>query len=138
APDGPAKSKNDGSRTMGSYAITLITGDGTGPELADAMRRCVDATGVKIDWDVQEAGIDVFEREGDPLPARVIESIKRNKIAIKAPITTPVGNGFRSVNVRLRQELDLYACLRPTKAYQGVRTRFPEVDLVVVRENTED
>jgi len=123
---------------MGSYAITLITGDGTGPELADAMRRCVDATGVKIDWDVQEAGIDVFEREGDPLPARVIESIKRNKIAIKAPITTPVGKGFRSVNVRLRQELDLYACLRPTKAYQGVRTRFPEVDLVVVRENTED
>jgi isocitrate dehydrogenase (NAD+) len=123
---------------MGSYTITLITGDGTGPELAEAMRRCVDATGVNIDWDIQEAGVDVFEREGDPLPSRVIDSIKKNKIAIKAPITTPVGKGFRSVNVRLRQELDLYACLRPTKAYKGVRTRFPEADLVVVRENTED
>ena len=113
-------------------------GDGVGPELADAMRACVDATGVDIDWDVQTAGLEVYDAEGDPLPPRVIESIKKNKVAIKAPITTPIGSGFRSVNVRLRKELDLYACLRPCKYYQGVKSRYKDVDLVIVRENTED
>ena len=120
------------------HNITLIMGDGVGPELADAMRACVDATGVDIDWDVQTAGLEVYDAEGDPLPPRVIESIKKNKVAIKAPITTPIGSGFRSVNVRLRKELDLYACLRPCKYYQGVKSRYKDVDLVIVRENTED
>jgi isocitrate dehydrogenase (NAD+) len=120
------------------YTITFIRGDGTGPELAEATRRVLEATGVEFEWDWQEAGIDVYEQEGNPLPDRVIESIKRNKVAIKAPITTPVGSGFRSVNVALRKELDLYCCLRPCKAYEGVRTRFPETDIVIVRENHED
>ena len=123
---------------MAAHAITLIPGDGTGPELAEAMQRCVEAAGVAVQWDVQQAGLDVSEREGDPLPGRVIESIRRNRVAIKAPITTPVGKGFRSVNVRLRHELDLYACLRPCKSYPGVRSRYANVDLVIVRENTED
>jgi isocitrate dehydrogenase (NAD+) len=118
--------------------VTLITGDGTGPELAEATRRCIDATGAQIEWDIQEAGIDVMEKEGTPLPDRTIESIKANRLAIKSPITTPVGTGFRSVNVALRQALDLYACLRPCKTYEGVRTYFNKVDLVIVRENTED
>jgi isocitrate dehydrogenase (NAD+) len=121
-----------------SYTVTFIRGDGTGPELAEATRRVLEATGVDFEWDWQDAGTDVFEREGTPLPDRVIESIKRNKVAIKAPITTPVGSGFRSVNVALRKELDLYCCLRPCKAYEGVRTRFPETDVVIVRENHED
>jgi isocitrate dehydrogenase (NAD+) len=120
-----------------AHRITLIKGDGTGPELADAMRRCVDAL-IDVEWDVQEAGLDVFEKEGNPLPQRVIDSIKRNKVAVKAPITTPIGSGFRSVNVALRKELDLYACLRPCKYYPGVRSRYTDVDLVIVRENTED
>ncbi|MBF0463456.1 MAG: isocitrate/isopropylmalate dehydrogenase family protein [Nitrospirae bacterium] len=120
------------------HNVTLIPGDGTGPEITEAVVRVVEATGVKFNWDVQNAGIDVFEAEGSPLPVRVIESIKKNKVAIKGPVTTPVGGGFRSVNVTLRQELDLYACLRPCKAYEGARTRFPEVDIVIVRENTED
>ncbi len=120
------------------YTITFIRGDGTGPELAEATRRVLEATGVEFEWDWQEAGTDVYEQEGNPLPDRVIESIKRNKVAIKAPITTPVGSGFRSVNVALRKELDLYCCLRPCKAYEGVRTRFPETDIVIVRENHED
>ncbi len=121
------------------YDVTLITGDGTGPELAQAARKCVDATGVAINWDVQEAGVDVIERTGTPLPDSVIQSIRRTKCALKAPITTPVGTGFRSINVHLRQELGLYACIRPCKTYQGVRTftRVP-IDLVIVRENTED
>jgi isocitrate dehydrogenase (NAD+) len=121
-----------------TYTVTFIPGDGTGPELAEAVRRVLEATGVDFEWDWQEAGTDVYEREGTPLPGRVIESIKRNRVAIKAPITTPVGSGFRSVNVALRKELDLYCCLRPCKAYEGVRTRFPETDVVVVRENHED
>ncbi len=121
-----------------AYDVTLITGDGVGPELADAVKRCLDATGVEFDWDIQAAGVDVMEREGTPLPDRVIESIKRNKVAIKAPITTPVGTGFRSVNVALRKELDLFACLRPCKTYKGVRSRYENIDLVIVRENTED
>jgi isocitrate dehydrogenase (NAD+) len=121
-----------------AYRVTFIPGDGTGPELAEAVRRVLEATGVEFEWDWQEAGTDVYESEGTPLPDRVLESIRRNKVAIKAPITTPVGSGFRSVNVALRQELDLYCCLRPCKAYEGVRTRFPETDVVVVRENHED
>lgn len=123
-----------------AYDVTLITGDGTGPELAEAARRCVDATGVKINWDVQEAGIDVMERLGTPLPQPLLDSLDRTKIALKAPITTPVGTGFRSINVHLRQALGLYACVRPCKYYPGVRSFFSSVpvDLVIVRENTED
>lgn len=123
-----------------SYEVTLITGDGTGPELAEAARKCVDATGVKIQWDVKEAGVDVMETAGTPLPEDTIESVRRTKCALKAPITTPVGKGFRSVNVFLRQELGLFACIRPCKYYQGVRSFFSDVnvDLVIVRENTED
>lgn len=123
-----------------AYEVTLITGDGTGPELAEAARRCVDATGVPINWDVREAGIDVMDRLGTPLPEDTIESVRRTKVALKAPITTPVGTGFRSINVFLRQELGLFACIRPCKQYQGVRSFFTEVpvDLVIVRENTED
>ncbi len=121
-----------------TYTITLIPGDGTGPEIAEATRRVLEATGVPIEWDVQDAGADVMEREGTPLPDRVIESIKRNKVAIKGPVTTPVGTGFRSVNVALRKSLSLYACVRPCKTYPGVRSRYEGVDLVIVRENTED
>ena len=116
----------------------FIDGDGIGPEIAAITRKCVDATGVKIDWDIQQAGIDVFEKEGTPLPDRVIEAIRKSKVAIKAPITTPVGTGFRSVNVALRHVLDLYACLRPCKSYEGVRSKYKNIDLVIVRENTED
>jgi isocitrate dehydrogenase (NAD+) len=130
--------ETDARRDRVSYTATFIPGDGTGPELAEAVRRVLEATGVEFEWDWQDAGTDVYEREGTPLPDRVIESIKRNRVAIKAPITTPVGSGFRSVNVALRKELDLYCCLRPCKAYEGVRTRFPETDVVVVRENHED
>jgi isocitrate dehydrogenase (NAD+) len=122
-----------------AHEVTLITGDGTGPELAEAARKCVDATGVKINWDVQEAGIDVMARTGTPLPEAVMESVRRTKCALKAPITTPVGTGFRSINVYLRQALGLFACLRPCKHYPGVRTYFENtpVDLMIVRENTE-
>jgi len=121
------------------HKVTLIPGDGVGPELAAATRKCIDATGVKIDWDVQECGIEVIEAEGE-VPKRVLESIKANGVALKAPITTPIGKGFRSVNVYLRQELNLFACVRPCKQYKGVRTFFEHlpVDLVLVRENTED
>jgi isocitrate dehydrogenase (NAD+) len=121
-----------------AYRVTFIRGDGTGPELAEATARVLEATGVEFEWDWQDAGADVYEAEGTPMPERVLESIRRNKIAIKAPITTPVGSGFRSVNVALRKELDLYCCLRPCKAYKGVRTRFPDTDIVIVRENHED
>jgi isocitrate dehydrogenase (NAD+) len=121
-----------------AHQITLIPGDGVGPELADATRLVIDASGAKIEWEIQDAGLAVMEKEGTPLPDRVLESIRRNKVAIKGPITTPRGSGFRSVNVALRKALDLYACLRPCKHYKGVRTRFENVDLVVVRENTED
>lgn len=123
-----------------THQVTLIPGDGVGPELAEATRMCVDATGVAIEWDVQEAGVDVMERLGTPVPDSVLESCRRTGVALKAPITTPVGTGFRSVNVYLRQALDLYACVRPCKHYEGVRTSFASsnVDLVIVRENTED
>jgi len=120
------------------YNITLIPGDGTGPEISEATKRVIEATGIPVKWDIQEAGLDVFEKEGNPLPQRVLDSIKKNKVAIKGPITTPVGTGFRSVNVTLRQTLDLYCCLRPSRTFKGVRTRFQDVDLVIVRENTED
>src|SRR5215207_11234720 len=129
-----------GSRTPGRMAhrVTLIPGDGTGPEIAEAARRVLEATGVEFEWDEQPAGIDVFEVEGNPLPERTVESIRERGIALKGPTTTPVGLGHRSINVALRRELDLYACIRPCKAYEGVRTRFPETDIVIVRENTED
>jgi isocitrate dehydrogenase (NAD+) len=120
------------------HVITLIPGDGTGPEITEATKRVIEATGVPITWDVQEAGLEVFEKEGTPLPQRVIDSIKKNKVALKGPITTPVGTGFRSVNVTLRQKLDLYCCLRPCKTFRGARTRYGDIDLVIVRENTED
>ncbi len=118
--------------------ITLINGDGIGPEISDAVVRIIDAAGLKIDWDVQTAGAEVIEAEGTPLPSRVLESIRRNKVALKAPVTTPIGKGFRSVNVQLRKELDLYANLRPCKNLPNVKTVFNDVDLIVVRENTED
>lgn len=118
--------------------ITLINGDGIGPEISDAVVKIVEASGLKIDWDIQTAGADVIEKEGTPLPERVLNSIKENKIALKAPVTTPIGKGFRSVNVQLRKALDLYANLRPCKNLPNVKTKFDDVDIVVVRENTED
>src|SRR5881398_1057070 len=121
-----------------AHRVTFIPGDGTGPEISEATQRVLEATGVEFEWDFQDAGADVYEEEGTPLPDRVLESIKERGTAIKGPITTPVGSGFRSINVALRKELDLYACLRPCKAYEGVRTRFPETDVVIVRENHED
>src|SRR5437588_8103991 len=121
-----------------AYNVTLIPGDGTGPEIMQATRRALEATGVEFNWDVQDAGVDVMDRFGTPLPDQVIESIRRNKVAIKGPITTPVGTGFRSVNVALRKALDLYVNLRPAKSYKGVRSRYTDIDLVIVRENTED
>ena len=121
------------------HRVTFIPGDGTGPEIAEATRRVLEATGVDFDWDVQEAGADVMdEHGGNPLPDHVLDSIKRNGTAIKGPITTPVGSGFRSVNVGLRKSLDLYGQVRPCKSYPGVRSRYDTVDLVVIRENTED
>lgn len=118
--------------------VTLIPGDGIGPEISDAVVKIIEKAGAQIEWDIQSAGADVAVLEGDPLPARVIESIKKNKAALKAPVTTPIGKGFRSVNVRLRKELDLYANLRPCKNIDGIKTPFSGVNLVVVRENTED
>src|SRR4051795_9178011 len=122
-----------------AHEVTLIPGDGVGPELAEATKFCIEATGVDIKWEVEEAGVDVMARVGTPVPDSVIESCRRTKVALKAPITTPVGTGFRSVNVYLRQALDLYACVRPCKQYEGVRTFFSgtKVDIVLVRENTE-
>jgi isocitrate dehydrogenase (NAD+) len=121
-----------------AHEVTLIPGDGTGPELVEATRRALEATGVQFSWDVQEAGVDEYEKTGNPFPPATLESVRRTTVGIKGPTTTPVGSGFRSVNVLLRKELDLYACVRPCKAYAGVRTRFPEIDIVIVRENTED
>src|SRR6476660_4808193 len=121
-----------------AHNVTLIPGGGTGPELTEATRRVLEATGVEFDWDVRQAGVDVMEQFGTPLPEETLASIKDNKVALKGPITTPIGTGFRSVNVALRHELGLYACLRPCKSYPGVRSRYDDVNLVVVRENTED
>ena len=129
---------------MAIHTATLITGDGVGPELAEAARRCVDAALAKsdgagsIDWVVCEAGVDIMETAGTPMPEATIESVRNTDVTLKAPITTPIGTGFRSVNVLLRQTLDLYACLRPCKSYPGVRSRYENIDLVVVRENCED
>lgn len=121
-----------------AYNITLIPGDGIGPEVSTAARRCVDATGVKVNWEVAEAGADIIPKYGTPLPDSTLASIRKNKVALKGPLTTPIGTGFRSVNVAIRKELDLYACLRPTRSYKGVRSRYENIDLVIVRENTED
>jgi isocitrate dehydrogenase (NAD+) len=122
-----------------THTVTLIPGDGTGPELTEATRRVLEATGVDFEWDVQPAGADVMhEHGGDPLPEATLDSIRRNGVALKGPITTPIGVGFRSVNVALRKRLDLYAQVRPCKTYPGVRTRYEDIDLIVVRENTED
>ena len=118
--------------------ITLINGDGIGPEISDSVVKIIESAGLKIDWDLQTAGADVIAEEGTPLPERVLKSIKQNKVALKAPVTTPIGKGFRSVNVQLRKDLDLYANLRPCKNLPNVKTRFENVDIVVVRENTED
>jgi len=121
-----------------AHTVTLIPGDGTGPEITEATRRVIEATGVDIEWEVKHAGVDVMDRYGTPLPSEVLESIRRNKVALKGPITTPIGGGFRSVNVALRKELDLYACVRPCKYYPGIRSKYSDVDLLIVRENTED
>jgi isocitrate dehydrogenase (NAD+) len=127
---------------MPTHRVTLVPGDGVGPELTEATRRVLEAAagtvGSRFDWDRQEAGVDIMASAGTPLPDAVLNSIRDTKVAIKGPITTPIGGGFRSVNVALRAELELYACLRPCKTYPGVRTRFGDVDVVVVRENTED
>ena len=125
-----------------THRVTLIPGDGTGPELTEATRRVLEAAAATVDssfdWDKQEAGVDIMDEAGTPLPEPTLQSIRDNGIAIKGPITTPIGTGFRSVNVALRYELELYACLRPCKSYPGVRSRFDDVDVVIVRENTED
>jgi isocitrate dehydrogenase (NAD+) len=118
--------------------VTLIPGDGIGPEVSEATRRVLDATGVQIEWLVEEAGASVLEREGTTLPRRVLEQVRRSRVAIKGPITTPVGSGFRSVNVELRRSLDLFASVRPSRSLAGLPTRYADVDLVVIRENTED
>jgi isocitrate dehydrogenase (NAD+) len=120
------------------YKVTLIRGDGTGPELAEATKAVLDSTGVRFDWEIAEAGVDVMKTEGTPLPEKTLASLRRTGLGLKSPITTPVGTGFRSVNVALRHEFDLYACLRPCKSYEGVRSRYRDIDLVIVRENTED
>jgi isocitrate dehydrogenase (NAD+) len=121
-----------------AHRVTLIPGDGIGPEVSGATRRVLEATGVEIDWDVQRAGAEVMDAEGTPLPDRVLDSIRESRTALKGPITTPVGTGFRSVNVALRQDLDLFAAVRPSLTWPGVTTRHPNVDIVVIRENTED
>lgn len=121
-----------------AYKVTLIPGDGTGPELVEATKLAIAATGVAIDWEVVEAGAEIIEKYGTPLPDEVLSSIAKNKVALKGPITTPIGTGFRSVNVALRQKLNLFACVRPCKSFQGVRSRYENIDLVVIRENSED
>src|SRR3954447_2178320 len=122
-----------------AHKVVLIPGDGTGPELTEATRRALEATGVEFDWDVREAGADVMDKYGgNPLPPEVLDAAREAGVALKGPITTPVGGGFRSVNVALRKELDMYAQVRPCKTYEGVRSRFEDVDLIIVRENTED
>jgi isocitrate dehydrogenase (NAD+) len=123
---------------MPRHTITLIPGDGVGPEVSEAARRAIDAAGADIAWEVHDAGLGVVEQYGQPMPDHVLESIRRNRVAIKGPLTTPVGKGIRSVNVALRKELDLYALVRPCKWYPGVRSRYSEIDLIIVRENTED
>ncbi len=123
---------------MAARRVTLIPGDGTGPEIVDATRRAIDATGVPIEWEVHNIGMTVIERDGTPFPQAALDSIRRNRVALKGPLTTELGKGFRSVNVALRKEFDLYANLRPAKCYAGVQSRYGRVDLVIVRENLED
>lgn len=120
------------------HIITLIPGDGIGPEITEATVKVVEATGVDIEWDVVNAGAEVYEKEGTVLPQRVINSLQRNKVGIKGPITTPIGTGFRSVNVAMRKMFHLYACVRPCKSYPGVKSKYKDIDLVIIRENTED
>ncbi len=120
------------------YAVTLIPGDGTGPEITEATRRVLEATGIQFSWYVQSAGLEMLEKHGTVLPDEVIESIKHTKVGLKGPITTPVGKGSRSANVALRKKLDLYANLRPAKTYPGLRSRYENIDMIIVRENTED
>ncbi|MFA5335769.1 MAG: isocitrate/isopropylmalate dehydrogenase family protein [Candidatus Omnitrophota bacterium] len=124
------------------HKVTFIPGDGVGPELSEAAKRCIDAavaaSGASIEWEAFDAGIDVVEKYGTALPEHVLASIRKNRVALKGPITTPIGTGMRSVNVELRKALELYACLRPCRSYKGVRSRYSDVDLVIVRENTED
>jgi len=120
------------------YNITLILGDGIGPEITEAAKVAIEATGVEINWETVNAGSDFIETEGTPLPEKVLESIRKNRVALKGPITTPIGTGFRSVNVTLRKELNLFAAVRPAKTMQGIKSRYDNVDLVIVRENTED
>ncbi len=123
---------------MTKRKVTFIPGDGIGPEVSLAAQRCIDATGVQIEWEIEHAGTDIMATKGTPLPDEVLASIRRNKIAIKGPVTTPVGSGFRSVNVALRRELDLFACIRPCKLYPGIKSMHPKIDILIVRENTED
>ena len=123
---------------MARHTVTLIPGDGIGYEVSEAARRVIDASGAEIEWEVHDAGLDVIEKYGEPMPPHVLDSIRKNRVAIKGPLTTPVGKGIRSVNVALRRELDLYALVRPCKWYPGVRSRYQDIDLVIVRENTED
>ena len=120
------------------HTITLIPGDGIGPEVVEAARRCLEATGVEFQWEVADAGATALEKEGTLLPPRLFQSIRRNKVALKGPVTTPIGTGFRSVNVALRKELDLYACLRPCHSYPGITSKYENVDIIIVRENSED
>src|SRR5258706_15155093 len=120
------------------HVVTLIPGDGTGPELTQTVKDVIAGIGVKIKWEEVDAGEDSMGKHGTPLPQFVLDSIRKNKVALKGPITTPIGTGFRSVNVALRKELNLYACLRPCKSYEGIKSKFKNIDLVLVRENTED
>ena len=121
-----------------AHSVTLIPGDGIGPEVTEATKRVLEATGVAFHWDLAYAGAGVMDKYGTPLPEYVLESIRKNKVALKGPVTTPVGSGFRSVNVALRKKLDLYACIRPCKTYPGVPSLYKNVDIVIIRENTED
>ena len=121
-----------------AYTVTLIPGDGIGPEVTLAARRVLEATGIEFNWDIQYAGAEALEKFGTPLPASTLDSIKRNRVALKGPVTTPIGEGFTSINVALRRELDLFACLRLCKIYPGVPSRYESVDLIIIRENTED
>ena len=120
------------------YNITLMPGDGIGPEITEATKRVLEAAGVAIDWDIQQVGESALARHGTPLPEVVLKSIRNNGVALKGPVTTPVGAGFRSVNVAIRRELDLYACVRPCKSYRGIPSRYSGLDIIVVRESTED
>src|SRR3990167_6627896 len=120
------------------HKITLIPGDGIGPEVTRAARRCIEATGINVAWEEVIAGQDAIDKYTDTLPKNVLESIKRNKVALKGPIITPIGEGFRSVNVAIRQALGLYACVRPAKSYAGVKSHYKDIDLVIIRENSED